>query len=63
LGLYLNPSDVSVVNPTSGGSSANVREEYFSLLPCDLLQKLVDKYQLDMEMFDYDAKDFLRLCK
>jgi hypothetical protein len=52
-----------VKNPTSGGRTEDKRKEFYSAVPCPLLEQLIGVYQMDLDLFEYDAQDFRRLCK
>ena len=50
-------------NPsTSSGSNDDPRKEYFSTVPCDTLELLLNSFQVDFLMFGYDASPFFELC-
>ena len=48
-------------NPSSG-SSDDSRRKYFSTMPCDTLELLLNSFQVDFLMFGYDASPFFELC-
>ena len=48
---------------TNGNSSVeDLRQKYFSDVPCSLLSKLIQVYKMDLEMFEYSVDDFKKTC-
>jgi hypothetical protein len=50
-------------NPTSGGKTEDKRKEFYSTIPCQVLEQLIGLYRMDLDMFDYDVQEFRNLCK
>ena len=48
-------------NPSSG-SNDDPRRKYFSTVPCDTLELLLNSFEVDFIMFGYDASPFFELC-
>ena len=47
---------------TIGGKTESVRREFYSKIPCPLLQRLYEIYKMDFEMFGYSAEPFFNMC-
>jgi hypothetical protein len=50
-------------NPTKGGRTEEKIEYFYSTIPCQMLDKLILFYGMDMEMFSYDDKLFKNICQ
>ena len=53
----------SITHQTKGGSSSKHRTEVLQEIPCSLLTSLAKHFILDLEMFEYDIKDFMKICQ
>ena len=65
-GLSKNVSfhDLSnMIRHTKGGSSSEHRTKFFREIPCSLLTSLAKHFILDLEMFEYAIKDFVKICR
>ena len=52
------------VNEHQGGSASNLIKEYFSQVPCKLLQDVYSIYKIDFDLFEYeDISYYLSICK
>ena len=51
------------VHQTSGGSSADLSHKFYKEIPCPLIHKLTDHFRMDLEMFEYDNNEYLKICK
>ena len=60
--LHKYVSEVKTRHATKNGSSHSWTEVYYSQLPCDLLMGLYQFYEIDFELFGYDAKYYFTLC-
>lgn len=48
---------------TAGGKTTEeVRQTFYSGVPCELLTRITEIFQEDMDMFDYDADPFFDVC-
>ena len=52
-----------MIHHTKGGSSSKKRTKFFRKIPCSLLTRLAKHYILDLEMFEYDIKEFMKICR
>ena len=48
---------------TSGGSSQELRHKFFKDIPCPLMVQLSKHFQMDLDMFEYDTAQFMRMCR
>ena len=53
----------NMIRHTKGGSSSKHRTEFFQEIPCSLLTSLAKHFILDLEMFEYDIKEFMKICQ
>ena len=51
------------IHHTKGGSTPEHRHEFFKDIPCSLIQQLTQHFLMDLEMFQYDTKEFMSICK
>ena len=51
------------VHHTTGRSSSALKYEFYKEIPCPLIQSLTEHFQMDLEMFEYDNKEYLKICK
>jgi hypothetical protein len=49
-------------NPTFGGKTEEKRKEFYSTIPCNVLEQLIAIYRMDLDMFDYDVDSFRQIC-
>ena len=64
LSEYVSSKDLPTwIHHTHGGPTPEHREEFFTDVPCSLLQELTQHFLMDLEMFQYDTKEFLTICK
>ena len=55
-------ANLEIKNPTSGGKTEEKRIEFYSGIPCDLLEQLIHLYKMDLDMFDYEVDSFRKIC-
>ena len=64
LSSYVSSKELSKwIHHTQGGNSSSLSEKYFKQIPCPLTTKLIAHFQMDLEMFQYDTKKYLKICK
>ena len=51
------------VHHTSGGSSQELRHRFFKDIPCSVMVQLSKHFQMDLDMFEYDTAQFMRMCR
>ena len=47
-------------NGTSSGQE--VRQRFYSGVPCDLLRHVAEVYKMDLELYEYELEPFLQIC-
>ena len=53
-----------IINPTKGGKTSDkIKKDFFGTLDCDFLQKVVDYYKMDIELFGYETDEHFSYCK
>ena len=55
-------AQLQLKNPTEGGKTEEKRKEFYSTIPCQILEQLISVYKMDIEMFDYDVTPFKNIC-
>ena len=61
---YVSTDELSKwVHHTSGGSSQELRHKFFKDIPCPLIVQLSKHFQMDLDMFEYDTAQFMRMCR
>ena len=56
-------SSTSNQHVTSGGRTAEkARTEYYGQVDCKVLQRVIEYYRMDLDMFDYETSEFESLC-
>ena len=56
-------AEVEVLHVTDGGKSHSFIEEFYSQISCQTLEKLVEIYFMDFELYEYDDKLYFKICK
>ena len=51
------------IHHTSGGSSQVLRYKFFKDIPCSVMVQLSKHFQMDLDMFEYDTAQFMRMCR
>ena len=64
LSNFVSSSELSKwIYHTEGGSTPDHRYEFFKDIPCSLLVRLTEHFDMDLEMFQYKTDDFMNVCK
>ena len=64
LGKYISSKDLSTwPHHTKGGSTPERRNEFFKDVSCTLVENLTQHFLMDLELFQYNATEFMNICK
>ena len=64
LGNFISMGELSKwVHHTNGGSSSDLSYPFYKEIPCSLIHQLTEHFQMDLEMFQYNNHNYLKLCK
>ena len=64
LNQYVSSHDLAKwIHHTNGGPSPKYRFDFFKDVPCSIIERLIQHFSMDLEMFEYETNEFMDICK
>ena len=64
LNQYVSSHDLAKwIHHTNGGPSPKHRFVFFKDVSCSIIDRLIQHFSMDLEMFEYDSSVFMDICK
>ena len=64
LSNFISISELSKwIHHTQGGGTPDLRADFFKEIPCPLVNQLEKHFLMDLEMFEYDSKEYMKICR